>query len=101
MRSNVISCFGTRMARFGKGVLWKPAPTEKITGNLYAIDDQGDVNLFVYKDGEDVLCVDAAWTVTARQTGGCLRALHGSYRMDPRLGSYHGRLALDHERRRL
>lgn len=40
------------MAHLGKGILWKPAPTEKITDNLYAINDKGDVNLFVYTDGD-------------------------------------------------
>jgi glyoxylase-like metal-dependent hydrolase (beta-lactamase superfamily II) len=37
MRLNLITCFGTMMAHLGKGTLWKPAPTEKITDHLYAI----------------------------------------------------------------
>ncbi len=59
MRWNVITGFAALMARLGKGLLWRSAPTEKIHWNLYAVNDQGDVNLFVYTDGENTLCVDA------------------------------------------
>ena len=61
MRFNLITCFGTMMAHLGKGILWKPAPTEKITDNLYAINDKGDVNLFVYTDGDNTICIDAGY----------------------------------------
>ena len=61
VRFNLITCFGTIMAHLGKGVLWKPAPTEKISDHFYAINDKGDVNLFVYTDGENTICVDAGY----------------------------------------
>lgn len=61
MRINLITGFGTMMAHLGKGSLWKPAPSERITDNLYAINDKGDVNLFVYTDNESTICIDAGY----------------------------------------
>jgi glyoxylase-like metal-dependent hydrolase (beta-lactamase superfamily II) len=49
------------MAHLGKGTLWKPAPTEKINANLYAINDKGDLNLFVYTNDGNAICVDCGY----------------------------------------
>ena len=61
MRKNLITGFGTMMAHLGKGNIWRPAPTEKITDNLFAIDDKGDVNLYIYTDGSHTICIDAGY----------------------------------------
>jgi glyoxylase-like metal-dependent hydrolase (beta-lactamase superfamily II) len=41
-------------------MLISPAETGKISDNLYAVRD-GTVNFFVYKSGEDVICIDSGF----------------------------------------
>ena len=60
MRLNFINIWGNHVSKIIPGELFYPQPTGKINNNLFTICDV-DINLFIYTDGKDNICIDAGY----------------------------------------
>jgi hypothetical protein len=59
VKFNFISVWGGFCSKRGSDLFF-PQETGQIADHLYAIRDR-DVNLFLYSDGKDTLCIDAGY----------------------------------------
>ena len=59
MRKNFINIWGNYISRIIPGELFYPQPSGKITNNLFTLCDRDDINIFIYTDGKDTICIDA------------------------------------------
>ncbi|AHC13799.1 MBL fold metallo-hydrolase [Salinispira pacifica] len=61
MRKNFINIWGNYISRAIPGELFHPCESGRITDRAFCIKDGGDVNFFIYSDGENTIAIDAGY----------------------------------------